>query len=245
MSSGDSWLMKIRSSKFPYFVEPSRGQIPSINNFCMTFSFGAFYSFCFEAAAVVYLAHWYQWSEKKVNFSRNKMKKINKKKNALLCGKTNLHSLYVRLWERARAHCYSMCVWLKSSEFPLISWTSCASMCIVCTLSSAFSAIQSTTVRAPVASSCTSCSVHSSHNDDFHCVHGKLHRINFSSRRLVFPKFIFFSLLHLSLEFLYRLWAELNSVVSHFCVFFIFRSSIFLVIFPFSLFIHFLLLANL
>lgn len=94
-----------------------------------------------------------------------------------------------------------------------------AHRCALCTLSSAFSAIQSTPVRAP--SSCTSSSVHSSHNDDFHCVHGKLHRINFSSRRLVFPKFIFlfFILLLLSLQFVYCLWAELNTVFSHFACF--------------------------
>lgn len=89
-----------------------------------------------------------------------------------------------------------------------------AHRCALCTLSHLHSApFNRLRVRAPVASSCTSCSVHSSHNDDFHCVHGKLHRINFSSRRLVFPKFIF-SLFFIFSHFNFCIACEPNSTPS-------------------------------
>lgn len=150
MSSNDSSSSdtKITSSKFSYFSVMSRGEIPSrCTIFCITFSLIAVLLFCLLRSFYCYVFSTHRLElGKRTNFFINRIGK--KTHRALFCGKPICICYVVMcVCERAGARC----VWLKSSEFPLISWTSCASMVLFMRLGASSSIQPTPMLRALVA----------------------------------------------------------------------------------------------
>lgn len=193
MSIAATLGIKITSSKFSYFATQSPDQAKYLrpnNVLCIVFSFFSFsLSLSFITRFIILLrssrccvlsAPIATNAEKKLFANR-----LKQKKDRTVVRKTNLHLL-------CRYVVCVRCVWLKSSAFPLISWTSCASMYVRHVqptphgVSECLETLKKESVVAPAL-----CLFHGISQSEFHCVHGKLHRINFSSRRLVFSKFIF------------------------------------------------------
>lgn len=148
--------------------------------------------------------------------------------------KTNLHLLFVVMCVSVRCVCG-----LSQVNFHLFPEPVAHRCTALDTLNASCASHQA--LRALVESCCAQRVYAQQSPSDFHCVRGKLHGINFSSRRLVFAKFIF----HVVCAGC--LWSELFSpfpiwpLVSSF---FSYTNIYFLVISLFSLFIFFLWIFN-